>query len=153
MNISNQEGRSQREYLFLCIGEYFSCFLSPPRPPPPKFTKFCRFSYENRENADHLQAFRALKPQNIRKKKSFGGLQKSPRKSQKTPQIGLLVVFFDLEYFRGLVCRPPKDFFFQTCGLGPGDSCKWLLGSQQESKGWSHLRMICPWFDSMIREP
>ena len=72
-------------------------------------------------------------------KESFwGSAKKVPEntpKSQKIPKIGLFSVFFDFfGYFRGLFCRTPKRLFLRLfCDFGPGgpgDSCKWLLGSQ-----------------------
>ena len=72
----------------------------------------------------------------------FGGPPKSrrkyPRKSKngpKSPIFRLFGRFFDfLGYFRGLFGGPPKRPFLRLfCDFGPGgpgDSCKWRLGSQ-----------------------
>ena len=61
--------------------------------------------------------------------------------SQKTPEKdenkGIFRGFFDFfGYFRGLFCRPPKRrfsrLFWDFGPRGPGDSCTWSLGSQDE---------------------
>ena len=85
--------------------------------------------------------YRSLRAQNRKKvsKRVFWGVRKkvpeNTRKSQKIPKIGLFGVFFDFfGYFRGLFCGPPKRLFLRLfCDSGPGgpgDSCKWSLGSQ-----------------------
>ena len=62
------------------------------------------------------------------------------------PERGIFRVFFDFfGYFRGLFCRPPKRLFsrlFWDFGPeGPGDSCKWALGSQSShSKALAETR-------------
>ena len=99
--------------------------------------------------SDHLQESPGPpgpKSQKSLKKSVFGGPQKSPRKypkkSKNTPKIGLLGVFFDFfGYFRGLFCGPPKTLFLRLfCDFGPGgpgDSCKWSLGSQLFRANWA----------------
>ena len=76
-------------------------------------------------------------------KESFwGSAKKSPKIPEKvkkyTQNWTLLGVFFDFfGYFRGLFCGPPKRLFLRLfCDFGPGgpgDSCKWSLGSQRLS--------------------
>ena len=82
------------------------------------------------------------KSQKSLKKGLLGGLEKSlekyPKKSKNTEKIPKKVrklIFLDfLGYFSRLFSRPPKRPFLRLfCDfgpLGPGDSCKWRLGSQ-----------------------
>ena len=87
------------------------------------------------------RSLRALRAQNRKKvsKRVFLGVRKkvpeNTRKSQKIHQKVQFWVFFDFfGYFRGLFCGPPKRLFLRLfCDFGPGgpgDSCKWSLGSQ-----------------------
>ena len=82
------------------------------------------------------------KSQKSLKKGLFGGLEKSlkkyPKKSKNTDFrtfLGIFSVFLDFfGYFLRLFSRPPKRPFLRLfCDFGPGgpgDSCKWRLGSQ-----------------------
>ena len=73
-------------------------------------------------------------------KRCFGGLQRSPpkntQKSPKTPKKVRIMYFFRLfRVFFGDFSAdpPPKEFLRLFCDFGsggPGDSCKWRLGSQ-----------------------
>ena len=102
--------------------------------------------------------YRSLRAQNRKKvsKRVFLGVRKkvpeNTRKSQKIPKIGLFGVFFDFfRYSRGLFCGPPKRLFLRLfCDFGPGgpgDSCKWSLGSQAKclyQPAISALQKTCP---------
>ena len=108
--------------------------------------------------SDHLQESPGPpgpKSQKSLKKSLFGGPQKSPRKypkkSKNTPKSPILGIFYFFRYFRGLFCGPPKRLFLRLfCDFGPGgpgDSCKWSLGSQrihihQETPGNSKIRNV-----------
>ena len=71
-------------------------------------------------------------------KESFwGSAKKSPRipeKVKKYPKNPIWGVFYFFGYFQGPFCRPPERLFWRLfCDFGPGgpgDSCKWSLGSQ-----------------------
>ena len=78
------------------------------------------------------------------KKGLFGGLEKSlkkyPKKSKNTEKIPKKIrksVFLDFfGYFLRLFSRPKRPFLRLFCGFGPGgpgDSCKWRLGSQTKT--------------------
>ena len=93
--------------------------------------------------SEHLQKSPGPEGPELRKKIKrglFGGLQKSPRKyPKKSENTQNWTLFSDLfGYFRGLFCRPPKRLFLRLfCNFGPGDPCKWSLGSQFKNvKGW-----------------
>ena len=76
----------------------------------------------------------------VSKKSPFGGLQKKspkiPEKIKKYTQKSNFRFFFFYFFvcFRGLFCRPTTRLFLRLfCDFGPGgpgDSCKWSLGSQ-----------------------
>ena len=83
-------------------------------------------------------------PKKSRKESFWGSAKKSPKtpeKVEKYPKKSKFLyfrVFFDFfGYFRGLFCRPAKRLFsrlFWDFGPGgPGDSCKWSLGSQRKA--------------------
>ena len=79
-----------------------------------------------------LRVYRSLK------KGLFGGLQKSPRKypkKSKTISEGAKIGIYRLfRVFSGTFLQTPKKTFLRLfCDFGPGgpgDSCKWRLGSQ-----------------------
>ena len=92
--------------------------------------------------SDHLQESPGPKSQKSLKTSLFGGPQKSPRKYPKKSKITQNWTFcgiFDFfEYFRGLFCGPPKRLVLRLfCDFGPGDSCKWSLGSQGQAQSWA----------------
>ena len=86
----------------------------------------------------HLQE--SPKSQKSLKKGIFGGLQKSPKKYPEMSKIPKKVrksAFLDFfGYFWHFSADPPKDGFETLfCDFGPGgpgDSCKWRLGSQTQ---------------------
>ena len=91
------------------------------------------------------RSLRALRARNRKKisKKVFPGVgrkvPKNTRKSLKIPIFGPFWVFLDFfGLFLGLFCRPPKRPFWRLfCDFGPGgpgDSCKWRLGSQPKEQ-------------------
>ena len=64
-----------------------------------------------------------------------------PEKVKKYPKLDFLVYLLDFfGHFRGLFCGPPKRLFLRLfCDFGPGgpgDSCKWSLGSQIYVISW-----------------
>ena len=85
-----------------------------------------------------LQALRGQNRKKVSKRVFLGVCKKVPqntRKNQKLPQkVQFWRIFDFFGYFRGLLCRPPKRLFLRLfCDFGPGgpgDSCKWSLGSQ-----------------------
>ena len=107
-----------------------------PRATGPK--SLCLYAATRATIYRSLRALRARNPKEVSKRVFLGVCKKVPentRKSRKTPPKCLILVFFDFfGYFRGLFCRPPKRLFLRLFGdfgpRGPGDSCKWLLGSQ-----------------------
>ena len=105
------------------------------------------FVFAQKKQASAIyRSLRALRARNRKKslKKGLlgGGLEKSlkkyPKKSRNTDFrtfLGIFSVFLDFfGYFSRLFSRPPKRPFLRPfCDFGPGgpgDSCKWRLGSQ-----------------------
>ena len=73
----------------------------------------------------------------VSKRVFWGSAEKSPKipeKVKKYPKKSNFGSFDFFGCFRGPLCRPPKRLFLRLfCDFGPGgpgDSCKWLLGSQ-----------------------
>ena len=134
----------------------------PPVQYPVTFLEILRSPSERACLATRAAIYRSLRPlcaRNHKKvsKRVFLGVWrqvlKNTRKSLKIPIFGPFCVFFGIfrlfRVFLRLFSRPPKGPFLRLfCDFGPrgpGDSCKWRLGSQSSSENplnilWELLR-------------